>query len=197
MANEKPDSFQCGPFEVSRNPDVRQFVEKLNRLREAVDACRIQPGVGYTVNRSSGGTVLSIHAGNKSALRDNRHPWKVSLGVDDSGLFFTVEPQSYVNGERPKNLEEKIPLNTKKLTTSVFCVLRVRVSSLQVQSYAVVAMPESSWPGTVVPHGGVQTEANLILATAGSDGLVQNIYENLMTVLANNSGYVALAVVQP
>jgi hypothetical protein len=42
VPNEKPDSFQCGPFEVARNPDVRQFVEKLNRLREAVDACRVQ-----------------------------------------------------------------------------------------------------------------------------------------------------------
>jgi hypothetical protein len=93
MASEKPDSFQCGPFEVSRNPNVAQFVDKLNRLREAVDSCRIMPGVGYTFNRSPGGTTLSIKTGSGATL-DNRHPFKVSSKIKDNSLYVYVEAES-------------------------------------------------------------------------------------------------------
>jgi len=97
VPNEKPDSFQCGSFEVARNPDVRQFVDKLNRLREAVDACRLQDGVGYTVSRSTNGTVLSIKpstGGTVVAERD--HQFKVSVRTKDGQTQFRVFRESFL-----------------------------------------------------------------------------------------------------
>lgn len=91
MPNEKPDSYQVGAFEVARNPDVRQFVDKLNRLREAIDQCRLQDGVGYTVSRSSGGTTLSIQpAGRGGAAAPAPHPWKITTRIADG------QPQAFV-----------------------------------------------------------------------------------------------------
>ena len=83
MASDKPDSFQCGAFEVAKNPNVSQFVEKLNRLREAVDQCRLQPGVGYTLNRSSGGTTLSIQAGSAIQSVSPVNPFALSIRKKD------------------------------------------------------------------------------------------------------------------
>lgn len=114
MPNEKPDSFQVGPFEVARNPDVRLFVEKLNRLREAIDQCRLQPGRGYDVIRSSGGTTLSIHgSGRAGGSVPALHPWKITTRTADGQPQAMVEASSqlyWTSGQfvRVNNLGEWI-----------------------------------------------------------------------------------------
>ena len=84
MASDTPDSFQCGPFEVTRRPDASAFAEKLNRLREAVDSCRLQPGKGYDVSRSSNGTVLSIKTGNQSVSNVMLFPFQLTVRANPS-----------------------------------------------------------------------------------------------------------------
>lgn len=97
MPNEKPDSFQIGTFEVARNPDVRQFVEKLNRLREAVDQCRLQDGVGYTVSRSTNGTTLSIKTGTSGgATGEIDHPFKVTTRTLNGQKQIRVLKESFL-----------------------------------------------------------------------------------------------------
>jgi hypothetical protein len=201
MPSDKADSFQCGPFEVSRNPDVRQFVEKLNRLREAVDQCRVQPGVGYAVNRSSGGTVLSIKTGGGSAEAPIRHPWKVELGTDASGYFFRVEKQSFLSsgpgGVLPvSGLGGKISLGVNKLDTTYLCVLRVSVSGINATDATIESVAQSDFPGLIFPQDGPQTVSRTILASASKDGVVQNVTKNLTLVLANNAGFAAVVAVQ-
>jgi hypothetical protein len=97
MPNLKADSFQCGPFEVLRNPSATQFAEKLNRLREAIDSCRIMPGVGYTFNRSSGGTTLSIKNPPKSGSGATLlFPFKITLKIDKNIVYYFVTLESYL-----------------------------------------------------------------------------------------------------
>lgn len=202
MPSEKPDSFQCGAFEVARNPDVRSFVEKLNRLREAVDQNRLQPGVGYTVSRAPGGTVLSIKPGGGSAEAPVRHPWKVELGSDSSGYFFRVEKQSFLSssgfvGFVPVgNLGVKISLGVKTLDQAHLCVLRISVSGINATDAVIESVREADFPGIIFPQDGPQTVSRTILASASKDGLVQNVTKNLTLVLVNNAGFAAVAAVQ-
>jgi len=106
MPSEKPDSYQCGAFEIASNPNVTQFVEKLNRMREAVDSCRIQPGVGYDIIRTTGGTVLSIKNANNRAGADI-YPFKIETRQKDKKYQFFVH-LGYVgsNSVKAKNQEK-------------------------------------------------------------------------------------------
>lgn len=99
MAFTQPDSFQIGPFEVRKNPSPAELAEKLNRLREAVEQVRLQPGPGYLVNRSRGGTTLQILSGpgGGSAGVDQACPLEASLTTTTSGYTVTVAPGT-ING---------------------------------------------------------------------------------------------------
>lgn len=97
MAFDQPDSFQIGPFEVRRNPSPQELAEKLNRLREAVEQCRLQPGPGYTVSRTRGGTTLQILARPGAAPAANACPFGVTLTTASSGYTATVAPGT-ING---------------------------------------------------------------------------------------------------
>jgi hypothetical protein len=94
MASDKPDSFQCGPFEVASNPSVTQFVDKLNRMREAVDQCRIQPGVGYEIQRSTGGTTLTIKKGGGGATSQAIYPFKIYARIKEKKVQAKIQKES-------------------------------------------------------------------------------------------------------
>lgn len=200
MPSEKPDSFQCGPFEVARNPDVRTFVEKLNRLREAVDSCRLQPGVGYTLTRSPGGTTLSIKAGGGGGTaQEEPYPWKVTMGSDEDGLYYTVEPQSFLfvygrdNFLEPSNFREKVRIAPRPLDVRYHAVLQVQIDPESGATGAELkAYPVSEYPGLVVPQDSPQTQSNTILATITTAGsVVQAVRGNLQEALVNVGGYPA------
>ena len=198
MPNEKPDSFQCGPFEVARNPDVRAFVDKLNRLREAVDQCRLQPGVGYTLNRSPGGTTLSIKAGGAGgAAVPDPHPWQVFVVTQNRRRYFRVTTGSVLDGVSVENLGGLIPIEDNT-PGSVHCVLQVPLNaSLQPDTASVVAVPQAQYLGSVEPENERQTKSNKILATLQADGvLVQAVRRNMALVLANNGGFAAKVAVE-
>lgn len=193
MASTEADSFQIGAFTVAKNASARELADKLNRLREAVDQCRLQPGVGYTLNRGPGGTTLSIHAGGGGgAVLPDPYPFRVELRSDSSGLYFYVEPQSYLDGELLQNAGSLIPLGVKTITEVWLCVLQLPVNGFQPGVARLQAYKESDFPGAVVPANGRQTQANLILASLSPNlQLVQNVRKNLTTLLANNGGFPA------
>ena len=205
MPNEKPDSFQCGPFEVARNPDVRTFVEKLNRLREAVDQCRIQPGVGYTVNRATNGTVLSIKTGaGGGSPPPEPHPFKVDWVKDGETYAFTVERESYLFPHgRVADAGTKIGTLIEDLTEPVHVTLRVGIDiefegGDPVTSTELVAKKESERLPLVEPEsGGQQPHHNVILATVATSGtVVQAARSNLALAWTSWAGYSALIAVQ-
>lgn len=105
--SEKPDSFGVGEFQVVRDPDAKKLAEKLNQLREAIDQCRLLPGVGYTVRRGPSGTVLSIAkkggGGGTVAGGDDPCPFDVTPTVTTSGVTLSIHP-GLVNGVLPNNM---------------------------------------------------------------------------------------------
>ena len=201
MASDKPDSFGVGAFEVVPKADVRTFVEKLNRLREAVDACRVQPGAGYDVQRSSNGTTLTIRPQAGGTEAPKTHPWKVSLKVKDDSYFFTVEPVSYINSGFyvPDNFSEPVPLNTIKLETEYLALINFKVDEdLNLSDFTLKAVKKSEFAGTIVPPSeGEQTEGNCILATITREGrVVQSVHGHLFASVVNYGGYAAVILLQ-
>jgi hypothetical protein len=195
VPNEKPDSFQCGPFEVARNPDVRSFVEKLNRLREAVDQCRVQPGVGYTVNRSSGGTVLAIKAGAGGSALEERHPFKISVSQKQNSYVFTVaDPIFY--GPSIRNVAEEIPFQPP----SLFVIEAEVNEDLQILNPRLAALPYEvpSLSLAVVADAGVQTKARIVLGAMRNEQslpgfqLKQYVRFAVISQIASNDGYPAI-----
>jgi hypothetical protein len=197
VPNEKPDSFQCGPFEVARNPDVRSFVEKLNRLREAVDQCRVQPGVGYTVNRSSGGTVLAIKAGAGGSAPEERHPFKISVSQKEGGYVYTVADPLYITAPIG-NVAEEVPFTPPSLF-----VIEVDVDeNLQPSNGKLAALPyeQPSLATIVVADSGQQTKARIVLGAMVESGesfvVRQYVKFAVGSQVANNDGYPALLLTE-
>lgn len=195
MASDKPDSFQCGAFEVSRNPDVKQFAEKLNRIREAVDQCRIQPGVGYTINRSINGTVLSIKTGNSSGSVIEEYPFKIQVRKKDNRYQF-YSTRGIVGGN------EKDVSNCEKwvdFTPPAVIYVSATISNMAVQSIMIKTDTISAEIPAVFISGGEQQGSNKIIATYGSATLpeakwelVQAVKTNLPLTLVCANGYPAL-----
>lgn len=118
MAFDQPDSFNIGPFEVRRNPSPQELAEKLNRLREAVEQCRLQPGPGYTVSRTRGGTTLQILARPGGSAAANICPFDVTLTATTSGYKISVAPGT-VNGVYATNyIACMIPATTTLTVTT-------------------------------------------------------------------------------
>jgi hypothetical protein len=208
MPNEKPDSFQCGPFEVARNPDVRGFVDKLNRLREAVDQCRIQPGVGYTVNRSTNGTVLSIKPGGAGAVPpEEDYPYKVTITKKENRFFFKITTpegpfigsgQGAAGDAAIANAGQELPF-----TPDGYFYLEASVADdLTLSNYTYTAST-TLLPGYEIT-GDRQTKSRVLLATylvnpGGSTGsfLLPYIKQGLVTVLLPADGYPVAVMIPP
>lgn len=71
LSNQRLPRFQAG------QPLLEQVTaERLNDICTMIEACRLQPGVGYMINRSAGGTTLSINTA------ENQRPpklWRVAF----------------------------------------------------------------------------------------------------------------------
>lgn len=202
MASDKPDSFGVGAFEVVPKADVRTFVEKLNRLREAVDQCRLQPGAGYDVQRSTNGTTLSIRPQAGGAVPAETYPWKVSLSFDGErkSYYYTVEPLSYLfnyNEIEVSNLTEKIYLETEKIEEVYHAVLQVDLDgSLGETFIKLTQYKKKDYPGLILPKAGPQTQSNTILASFGKGGrVVQAVRGNLTNIIVNHAGRPAIVPV--
>jgi hypothetical protein len=196
MAGEKPDSFQCGAFEVSKNPNVLQFVEKLNRLREAIDQCRLQPGVGYTLNRSSGGTTLSIKTSSGIAEPAVKRPFALSIRKKDKKYEFYVTTGSVNIPVKIENLEKWV-----KIDSSVPAViyLEVQINSLVVESATIKSNAQNYLIKTIEMGGGKQTFARMVIGFYVSGGnnsfyVVQNVVTNIKLTNVCYDGYPALAL---
>ena len=195
MANENPDSFQCGAFEVARNPDVRQFVEKLNLLREAVDMNRLQPGVGYDVSRSTGGTTITIRQSGGSSAADPDHPFRIKTRSKDKKYeFFVVSGYVGTQAIRPDNQEKWVAFEAP---AQIY--LEATISSGSIQSCTVKADKPDAQIKLVEIVGGTQTKCrinlgNFIPTEQGKKDfrVVQNVKNNLSADLVCYEGYPAI-----
>lgn len=102
---ENGDSFNINPFRVVPRPDPDQLADKLNKLREAIDQCRLLPGPGYQVKRGTTGTTLTIprRGGGGSVTGDDACPFDVTATATSAGLNISVQP-GLVNGVLPSNM---------------------------------------------------------------------------------------------
>jgi len=200
MASDKPDSFQCGPFEVARNPDVRQFVDKLNKLREAVDQSRIQPGVGYDVQRSTSGTTLSIRASAGGVSSPIEHPFKLKVRKKQGFTYEFWANEGLVGDNKVKTD------NTKKWVTfqnAARIYLEASISDLSIQALTIKTQDSSKEFLRTEVTGGKQSFSRISLGLYvpeydGSNNykIIQNVTTDIMTPLFCYSGYPALALTQ-
>jgi len=178
MAGDKPDSFQCGPFEVARNPSVSQFVEKLNRLREAVDQCRIQPGVGYTINRSPGGTSLSIKTSSEATATTDKRPFALSIRKKGEKYEFYVATGIINNGPRVDNLEKWVAFSS---SAPAIIYLEARLTDLQITSATIKTKNQDGLLKAVEISGGKQVYARIAIGFYSGSGETFNVVQNVLT----------------
>lgn len=194
MPSEKPDSYQCGPFEVARNPNVLQFVDKLNKIREAVDQCRIQPGVGYTINRSSGGTTLSIQANSSAKSSTIAKPFAISIRTKNKKYQFYVKTGLINNGIKITNIEKWVDFEPPVIIylEGELTDLVMSKASLKTQKYDGVFK-------TIEMNNGKQKAAKIAIGTyAGANKkfeIIQNVRTNLNVTNVCFDGYPAVAFV--
>jgi len=201
MANEKPDSFQCGPFEVYRNPDVRQFVDKLNKLRESVDQCRIQPGVGYAVNRSSGGTTLSLKSGG-GVSAPIQHPFKLQVRkYNNKYQFFVTQGSVANNNKKVENIQQWVDFDPNQPSARIF--LEATITDLTIDKLTLKTQASNAELARTVVEGGKQKLARISIGLyvpteSGKTDyrVIQNVTTDIMTPIFCYSGYPALAMTQ-
>ena len=203
MPNEKPDSFQVGAFEVARNPDVRSFVEKLNRLREAVDSCRLQDGKGYTINRSTNGTTLSIKAGGAGGMEPPyEHPFKLQVRSKDGQYqFFVAQGTVGNNDKQVENIEQWVNFEPNQPSARIY--LEAEIQDLAIQKLTLKTQAADAELKRTEVNGGKQKYARisigLYVPTAPDKKdyrVVQNVTTNIMTPVFCFSGYPALSLTQ-
>ena len=199
MASDKPDSFQCGPFEVARNPDVRQFVDKLNRLREAVDQCRIQPGVGYDVQRSAGGTTLSIRADKGGSMDRDEHPFMLKVRKKDKqSQFFVTQGAVGSNDVRISNQEKWVDFETPANIYLEAEVKDTKITKLTLKS----KKPDEEMKRVEIANGEQKYSRISIGLYAPTEPtkkdfrVVQNVRTNILAALICSEGYPAVLLTQ-
>jgi len=194
MASEKSDSFQCGAFEVASNPNVTQFVDKLNKLREAIDQCRIQPGVGYTLTRSSGGTSLTIKTGSGSSSPEDLYPFKIKIRQKDKKYQFFVIQGSVGNNDTLVSNQEK----WVDFEAPARIYLEATVSDLKITSCLLKAIAPDQTLELVTISGGKQIQSRITIglfidpSNAKNFQIVQNVRTNLLPVTICSDGYPAI-----
>jgi len=203
MPSDKPDSFQCGPFEVSRSPNIGLFVEKLNRLREAIDSCRILPGVGYDFSRGPNGTVLTIrpsHGQGQSSAAQGRHPFQLSFRTTkEKTTEFYVEDGIVGNNS----------VKTDGLTSWTNFIspariyLEAKISDTKISSLSVKSQPVKDAMERITTQQGVQTFARISVGTiapASAESktlvVVQNITTDLLSPILCVNGVPAVLLTQ-
>jgi hypothetical protein len=197
MANDKPDSFQCGPFVRVSNPDAGVFAEKLNKLREAVDQCRIQPGVGYTLTRSSGGTSLTIKTGSGSTAAEDLYPFKIKVRKKDTKYQFFVT-LGFVgdNSIIASNIEKWVdftPPATIYLEAKI-ADLKVTALEFKAQQYLYILEPVTIFETQIASRIAIGVYYNPL----GNENytLIQQVKTNLALKLVCSDGYPVLLMTQ-
>lgn len=195
MAFEQSDSFKCGPFVVSKNPNIGQFVEKLNQLRQAIDQCRVMPGIGYTVTRSTGGTTLSIKTPTGATQAAERHPFKIYLEkrkTPESSLpeyMIKIEKNSFVYDSKASSidkLDKWINLGSQKYDPlPIF--LEATIKSMEITEWKIDTSGEKTAIFDPADGSSEQTAARIPLGyivnrTTGESKVVQNIRSTLRIV---------------
>jgi hypothetical protein len=194
MASDKSDSFQCGPFEVASNPSVTQFADKLNRLREALDQCRIQPGVGYTLARSSGGTSLTIKTGSGSSAAEDLYPFKIKIRKKDTKYqFFVIQGTIASNEKVVTNQEEWVDFEAPARI-----YLEATITDGAISTATLKTQPPGQVLELVSIQGGAQTQARITIGQyldpegAKNFQIIQNVRANISTKVVCSDGYPAL-----
>ena len=169
MAFDQPDSFNIGPFEVRKNPSPAELAEKLNRLREAVEQVRIQPGPGYLVNRGRGGTTLQIISRPGGSATDIC-PFDVTLSAATSGYKISVAPGT-VNGVYATNyIACMIPATTTLTVTtsgSTNVVIDATSDGKQVTAYELSTVTSVSVVSPTTPLAPTGFKWPIAYITAG------------------------------
>jgi len=189
MAFTQPDSFQIGPFEVRKNPSPQELAEKLNRLREAVDQLRLQPGPGYLVNRTRGGTTLQILSRPAVPTASETCPFDASLQADGANYKITVQPGT-LNGLYATNYADSLSFDSTTLTVGATAtsnvVLSVTTDGKQVTAHTIemqanvtamspttpLAPTSFKWPIAHIISG-------TVYKTIGCGSLVATVKENV------------------
>ncbi|NBW17829.1 MAG: hypothetical protein EBR82_58610 [Caulobacteraceae bacterium] len=197
MAFEQPDSYGCGPFEVARRPDVQQFVDKLNRVRQAVDACRLQDGIGYTVNRSTNGTTLTMRPGRGGLQQEIIHPFRISVKKEDKKYLFYVLTGT-IDGIIPKKVEEWVEF---KPPANIY--LEAELSEMKITEASIKNQPSDGELHRVEIAGGKQKYARISLGfyvgtqeKKDAYRVIQNVRTNLLAPLTVFEGYPAVIPLQ-
>jgi hypothetical protein len=199
MASDKPDSFQCGPFEVARNPDVRQLVDKLNKLREAVDQSRIQPGVGYDVQRSTSGTTLSIRADRGGGIEIEEHPFMLKVRKKDKqNQFFVTQGAVGNNDVRISNQEKWVDFDTP---ANIY--LEAEVKDMKITKLTIKSKKPDEEMKRVEIASGEQKYSRISIGlyaptepTKKDFRVVQNVRTNIPAALICSEGYPAVLLTQ-
>jgi hypothetical protein len=153
MAFDQPDSFQIGPFEVRQNPSPTELAEKLNKLREAVEQVRLQPGPGYTISRSRGGTTIQILP-RPGSMATETCPFDVTLQTSGSNYKIKVQPGT-LNGLYATNYDSCLSFDSTALsvatsgTTNV--VLDVTTDGKQVTAFSMATVATMSAMSPTTP----------------------------------------------
>jgi len=196
MPSEKPDSYQCGPFEVARNPNVSQFVDKLNKIREAVDQCRIQPGVGYTVNRSSGGTTLSIQAGSAIKSVSPVNPFALAIRKKDKKYQFYVKTGLINNGIKIENIEKWVDVDVEP---PFIVYLEGELTDLVMSKASIKSQNQGDVFKTIEIKDGKQNTAKIAIGIYSNANktfeIIQNVKTNLNVKNVCFDGYPAVTFV--
>lgn len=199
MPNEKPDSFQCGPFEAVRNPDIKQFVEKLNKLREEVDKNRIVDGAGYTFSRSTGGTSLTIKTQSATVANSTEHPFTIRVRLMDKQHQFWIAEGMISNSEvKISNAQEWVNF---KPPAAFF--LEAEISDMKINKLTFKSQPFYQALDRVTIASGEQSRARISIGhytpmTPNKEDyrIVQNVRSNLLAPIFCYQGYPALVFTQ-
>ena len=157
-----------------------------------MDACRIQSGVGYTVNRSSGGTTLSINAGSAPAVPEQIFPFKVIISSQNNNIQASCL-QGFVDGKPLISENLKKPVITIKDSSIIFIeaiISNFSVSSISLKSQSIQEGKFESYEF----EGENQTKSKIIIASYYNKQLIQGIKTNLATKLVNYNGYPAVSI---
>ena len=105
------------PSRVQKNQPIT--ADLLNNIIDSIRECQIQSGVGYSFNRGSGGTTLTIkpsQQGTSSAISEVC-PFDVGTSVSGAQLLIKVDVGS-LNGIYPTNYADCLSFDSTPLTTS-------------------------------------------------------------------------------
>ncbi|NBQ64098.1 MAG: hypothetical protein EBS49_00940 [Verrucomicrobia bacterium] len=194
MASDQSDSFQIGAFQVRENPSNLTLADKLNRIREAIDQVRLQPGPGYTLSRTRGGTTIQILSRQGSSALSESCPFDVSVEASGSSYKIKVLPGT-LNGLMAVNYADCLSYESTTLSVatsgSTNVVLDVTTDGKQVTSFTlatqatVTAMSPTTplaptgfkWPVAHVKNG-------VVYKTIGCGSLQASVKENVRVAKA-------------